>query len=94
MPLWRGEALVASWAHQNPSRIVEESGVPKASIVEEAMGTRPEDRTRPSDLVILDFAEEERHLIIDEVVTTVYRNSVLPKVAAIPCVAAKQVEDT
>jgi hypothetical protein len=69
--------------------IVEESGVPKASIVEEARGMRSEDRTRPGDLVVLDFAEGGRHLIIDGVVTKVYRNSVLPKVAAIPGFAAK-----
>jgi len=64
--------------------IVEDSGVPKASIVEEARGMRPEDRTRPSDIVVLDFAEGGRHLSIDGMVTTVYRNSVLHKVAAIP----------
>ena len=73
--------------------IVEEYGVPKASIVEEARGMRPDDRTRPGDLVVLDFAEGGRHLIIDGVVTTVYRNSILPKVVAIPGFAAKQVED-
>ena len=37
--------------------IVEESGVPKASIVEEARGMRPDDHTRPGNLVVLDFAE-------------------------------------
>ncbi len=73
--------------------IVEEFGVPKASIVEEAMGMRPEDRTRPGDLVVMDFVEGGRHLIIDGVVTTVYRNSVLPKVAAILGFAPKHVED-
>ena len=50
--------------------IVDESGVPKASIVEEARGMRPEGRTRPGDLVVLDFAEGGRHLIIDGVATT------------------------
>ena len=65
-------------------RIVEESGVSKASIVEEAWGLRHDDRTRPCDLVVLDIAGGGRHVIIDGVVTTVYRNSVLPKVAAIP----------
>jgi len=53
--------------------IVEESGVPKASIVEEARGMRPEDRNRHGDLVVLDSAEGGRHHIIDGVVTTVYR---------------------
>ena len=64
--------------------IVEEAGVPKASIVEEARGMRPDDNTRPGDLVVLDFAEGGRHLVIDGVVTTVYKNSVLSKVATIP----------
>ncbi len=63
---------------------VEDSGVPKASIVEKARGMRPDDRTRPGDPVVLDFAEGGRHLIIDGVVTTVYRNTVLSKVATIP----------
>ena len=72
--------------------IVEDSGVPKASIVEEARGMRPDDRTRPGDLVVLDFANGGRHLIIDGVVTTVYRNSIFSKVASIPGYAAKQVE--
>jgi len=65
--------------------IVEESGVPKASIVEEARGMRQDDRTRPGDLVVLEFAEAGHNLIIDGVVTTVYKNTILTiKVAAIP----------
>ncbi len=51
--------------------IVEESGVPNASIVEEARGIRQDDRTRPGDLVVLDFDEGGRHLINDGVVMTV-----------------------
>jgi hypothetical protein len=73
--------------------ILEESGIPKVAIVEEARGLKQDDRTRPEDLVVLDFAEGGRHLIIDGVVTTVYRNNILSKVAAILGFAAKQVED-
>ena len=51
--------------------ILEESGIPKAAIVEEARGLRQDDRTRPRDLVVLDFLEGGRHLIIDGVVITV-----------------------
>ena len=70
--------------------IVEEAGVPITSIVEEATrGIRPEDRARPGDLVVLDFAKGGRHLVIDGVVKNVYRNSILSKVAAIPGFAAK-----
>jgi hypothetical protein len=52
--------------------IVEEYGVPMVSIVEEARGLRPSDCTRPCDIVVLDYAEGGRHLVIDGVVTTVY----------------------
>jgi hypothetical protein len=43
--------------------------------------------------VVLDFVEGSRHLIIDGVVTTVYRNTILNKVAVIPEFTARQVED-
>ena len=70
--------------------ILEESGIPKAAIVEEARGLGHDDCTRPWDLVVLDFVEGRRHLIIDGVITTVYRNTILNKVSAIPGFAAKQ----
>jgi hypothetical protein len=73
--------------------IVEAAGVPKASIVEEARGLRPRDATRPGGIVVLDFAEGGRPLIMDGVVTIVYRNNIISKVAAVPGFAAKQVED-
>ena len=47
--------------------IDEETRVPKATIVEEARGLRLGDATRPGDIVILDFAEAGKHLIIDGV---------------------------
>jgi hypothetical protein len=37
--------------------IVEEAGVPKATIVEEARGLRLGDATRRRDIVVLGFAE-------------------------------------
>ena len=43
---------------------------------------------------MLDFSAPGRHLVLDGVVTTVYRNSILSMVAAVPGFAAKQVEDT
>jgi len=67
--------------------------VPKASIVEEERCMRPDDRSRPGDLVMLDFAEGGRHLVINGVVITVYRNFVLSKVDVIPGFEAKHVED-
>ena len=47
--------------------IVEEAGVPKASIVEEARGLRHNDKSRSGDLVVLDFAQAGRRLIFDGV---------------------------
>ena len=72
--------------------IIEESGVPKAAIVEEAIGLRQGDATRRGDIVVLYFATEERHLIFDYVVTIVYRNSILSRVADVPGYAAKLVD--
>ena len=51
------------------------------------------DATRPGDIVILDFAREGRHLIFDGVITTVYRNAILTKVAGVSRYAMKLVED-
>ena len=73
--------------------IVEEAGVPAAAVVEEARGLRDGDSTRPGDLVVLDFSTAGRHLIIDGVATTVYRNSVFNRVSAVPGYAAKKAED-
>ena len=66
--------------------------MPKVSIVEEARGLRPDDRSRPCDLVVLDFADGGRHLVFDALITTVYKNTILSKVVVIPGFAAKQVE--
>ena len=44
---------------------------------------------RGTDLVVLDFAVEGKHLIIDGVVTSVYRNSIMSRVAAVPRFADK-----
>jgi hypothetical protein len=73
--------------------ILKEAAVPDASVVVEARGLRPEDKTRPGDIVAFDFFAEGRHLVIDAVMTTVYRNTVLSKVATIPGYVAKQAED-
>jgi hypothetical protein len=74
--------------------IVEEAGVPKAVIVEEAQGLREGDATRLGDLVVLDFTTHGSHRILDGVVTIVYKNSILTKVVAVLGFAAKKVEDT
>ena len=48
----------------------------------------------PGDLVVLDYNTPGRHLVLYGVGTTVYRNSILYRVAAVPGFASKQVEDT
>jgi len=75
--------------------IVEEVGIPKVAIMEEARGMRPSNATRPGNIVVHDFAEAGKHLIIDGVVTIVYRNSNILSRVSCGCAefAAKQVED-
>ncbi len=41
----------------------------------------------------MDFFADGRHLVIDAVMTTVYKNTVMEKVATVPGFAAKQAED-
>ena len=41
----------------------------------------------------LDFFADGRYLVIDAVMTTVYKNTLLEKVATVPGFAAKQAED-
>ena len=73
--------------------ILREAGVPEASVVLEARGLKATDRSRPGDVVALDFFAESRHLVFDAVMTTIYRNTVLHKVATVPRYAMKQAED-
>jgi len=70
--------------------ILKDVGVPGMAVVTEAKGLRA---TRPGDIVVLDFFAEGRHLVIDTVVTTVYRNTNIRHAASIPGYVAKQAED-
>ena len=72
------------------------AGVPKSSsIVLEKKGLRSCDHTRyDGDIVALDFFGLGRHPVIDAVVSTVYRNTILSKTAStIPGYVAKLAED-
>jgi hypothetical protein len=64
-------------------------GVLEAAIVIEARGLRAEDRSKPGDVVALDFFADGHHLVIDAAMTAVYKNTVLQHVAIIPVYAAK-----
>ena len=44
-------------------------------------------------MVALDFFADGCHLVIDDVMTTIYMNTVLEKVATIPSYATKKAED-
>ena len=59
------------------------AGIPKSSIVMQRKGLRP-DCSRPGDVVVLDFCGLGRHLAIDAVISTVYRNTILSATSLIP----------
>jgi hypothetical protein len=44
-------------------------------------------------VVALDFFAYGRHLVIDAVITTVYKNTILRQVAEVPGYVARQAED-
>jgi hypothetical protein len=73
--------------------ILREAEVPEASVVLEARGLRAADNSRPGDVVALDFIADGRPLGIDAVMTAMYRNTVLEKVATVLGYAAKQAKD-
>ena len=66
-----------------------DAGVLDAAIVLESRGLRAADRSGPGDVVALVFFADGRHLVIDAVITIVYKNTVLLKVAIVPGYAAK-----
>ncbi len=49
--------------------------------------------TRPGDILLLDFHALGRHLLLDGVVTTMYRNTRQRETGEIPGYAAKLVDD-
>ena len=73
--------------------ILRDVGILDMAMVIEAMGLRSADASRPSDVVALDFSAGGRHIGVDAVVTTVYRNTVIRRVAFIPGYDAKQTID-
>ena len=53
-----------------------------------------QNRLRPEMyVVVLDFFAKGKHLVVDVVVTTVYRNTILQGAASIPGYVGKQAED-
>ena len=61
--------------------ILKDVGIPDMVVVTEARGLRYVDASRLGDVDVLDFFAEGRHLVIDAVVATVYRNTGIQRVA-------------
>ncbi len=59
--------------------ILEDVGIPEIAVITEAKGLRASELLRPGYVVVLDVFDEGRHLVLDAVVTFVYRNSVMSR---------------
>ena len=57
--------------------ILKAAGVHPDRIRIEMRGLRASDRSRPGDVVVLDFYGPDHHLVIDDAATSIYRNAVL-----------------
>ena len=73
--------------------LLRQAGPAKTDIVFEVSNLRQGDKTRPGDVVWLNFLGPGQHLLIDVSITGVYRDAVLKDVCRIPGFAAKAVED-
>jgi hypothetical protein len=63
--------------------IIKDAEIPCASLVIKARGLRSVDCSRLGDIVALVFFVEGRHLVINALVTYVYMNSILTRVASV-----------
>jgi len=63
--------------------IIKDVGIPDIAGVTEARGLRSSNASRPGDVVVLDFFRDGHHLVIDVVVATLSRNTVLHQVSTI-----------
>ena len=73
--------------------ILKDVGIPYIVVVTKARGLCAADASRSRDVVVLDLFAQYSHLVVDAVVTTVYRNTILQGAAYIPGYAAKHAED-
>ena len=64
--------------------ILKDVGVPNMALITEARGLRAFDASGHGDVVVLDFFAEGRHLVVDAIVTIVYRNTILKHAALVP----------
>jgi len=69
-------------------------GGPTSTTLTEARGLRGRvDKTQPGDIVVLDFYEHGRHLLLNGVVITIYKNTRLRETPEVPGSAVNWVED-
>jgi hypothetical protein len=68
---------------QSIRAILKKEGVSDASLIVDARGISESYTSRPEDIVALEISAEEKRLVIDAVVTSVYRNSVLSRSSCI-----------
>ncbi len=57
--------------------IIKDVGLPNMVVIRKARGLRSVDASRHGDEVVLDLFAEDRHLVIDVVATTVYRDTII-----------------
>ena len=75
-------------------KVLHEAGVPSSATSTEARGLRGRgDNSRHVDIVVLDYHTPGRHLLLDGVVSTAYRNTRQRETREIPGYATKLVED-
>jgi len=76
-------------------KVLRKAGFPTSTTLTENVGyAGGEDKTRPTDIMVLDYHAPGRHLLLDDVVTTVYMNIRQRETGEISGYAAKLVEDT
>ena len=75
-------------------KVLYEARVPTSATLTEARGLRGGgDKTRPMDIVVLDYHAPGKHLLLDGVVTTAYKNTRQRETNTIHGYAIMMVED-
>jgi hypothetical protein len=65
-----------AWLITTLKKVIKEAGVPSSATLTEARVLRGGgDKTRPGDIMVLDYNAPGRHLLLDGVVMMVYMNT-------------------
>ena len=73
--------------------VLKDEGVPTMTVVTKAKGHRATDASKHEDVDVLDFFAEGHRLVVDVVVTIVYRNAIFKHEALVPGYTAKHAKD-